>query len=405
MGELTNLDGVRRKRTRRNLLRQIFALLVLTAFILLCIVFFTQLTGGGLGITIMDTYYSIFGGNGYPVDSPGGIVKEMYVSGNDLVVLNDTNLYIYNKNGKMIGNYQHRYPTPILSRSSGRLLTFDRGGKNLRIDAKSSAVKELTLGQTIIAADVAPGGAFAVATTSDKYIAQVQVYNDRQEPSYTWYSSENLVSHVALSQDGKLLAVGCIDAKGGVLASSVKIFQAKAGQVEEISATEFLDENIVWIDYERQNQITIITNKRVVLLNDKGENLGEFLFGQNRLNRFELGGNHLVLAFGDYTADRYLDFVVLDKECNVTGTKRISSRINDLSAGADGIYLLHDNTLEFYDFQLQNHFQEQLQDAVAIAGGNGRVYYATDREIRVMEIKVDQTASTAQKENSVAQTK
>jgi hypothetical protein len=72
-------------------------------------------------------------GGGFPVEVSLGNHQLLSV-GSDVALLNDSSLLLYKANGKQLFNRQHGYSEPAFTACSARVLVFDRGGKDLRVE-------------------------------------------------------------------------------------------------------------------------------------------------------------------------------------------------------------------------------------------------------------------------------
>lgn len=102
MGKLTQLEEVRRERKRKRLVKRITGLAVGLALLVGVAFFWQQIADLDLATQVEDLIASFGSGSGYPVETPGGIVKTMFDADGQVGVLNDTNLYVYNKSGKQV---------------------------------------------------------------------------------------------------------------------------------------------------------------------------------------------------------------------------------------------------------------------------------------------------------------
>ena len=78
---------------------------------------------------------------------------------------------------------------------------------------------------TILCADIARNGYYAIATLSDSYSSQVSVFNSKNEKIYEWYCSDFIINSVVLSPNGKTLGVSAVSANNGAFVSKVYMIQ------------------------------------------------------------------------------------------------------------------------------------------------------------------------------------
>ncbi len=200
--------------------------LTLTAICLsVILVLISILTPTGLFESITNILSSVKIGNGYEVDLSGGTINEVIPKNNHYFVLSSTDYKCFNNNGKDIFSYQHGFENPIVVNGSARTFLFDLSGTQYNIYNLNKMVYSGSTQKEILTADIARNGNFAVATLSDSYTSQVTVYNKKGTPIYEWFCSELIINNIALSANGKKLAVSAISASGGKFVSKLYILE------------------------------------------------------------------------------------------------------------------------------------------------------------------------------------
>lgn len=165
------------------------------------------------------------GGSGYPVSVNGSAVKHMTAVRDSLAYLTDTSLVILNGKGGQVVNRAHNFADPTLQVAGNYLLVSEIGGKRVRLERRTGTTLEHTHFDAVVTAAVAENGRFAVVSGESKsYRSQVAVYSDSDKNIYNWYSANQVVVDVALSADGKRMAVIGLSAEAGAMRSSLMIF-------------------------------------------------------------------------------------------------------------------------------------------------------------------------------------
>jgi len=180
-----------------------------------------------LPVGIMENVNNLFamaGKGGYPIELYGSQTLNAVSSGNYYYVLTDTNVNIRSNNGKEIFNVSHGYTKPVLKTTSTRALVFDQGGKGLFIANLREKVIEREFENTILNAAISRCGTYAVAYNADNYASVVSVYNKKDKLLYEWYSADETVNNIAVSPNGKKIAVSTVTASGGKLVSKLYVF-------------------------------------------------------------------------------------------------------------------------------------------------------------------------------------
>lgn len=205
---------------RRNF--RITALAAAIAAAAICVLHFLLPIGI---IENMGNFTATIGSGAYPLELYGTEVISAAQKGSYYFALTDTELTAYSNGGKKIFTEAHGYAKPVLKTSETRALIFDLGGNSLSIFNLSGSTNSLKTDNKLLSAAITRCGAYAVATASDSYAAEVTVYSSEDKKLYQWYSSSDLVNGVLLSPDGKRLAVSTVNASDGVLKSRLAVFE------------------------------------------------------------------------------------------------------------------------------------------------------------------------------------
>lgn len=194
-------------------------------------------------------------GNGFPVEVNGSAAKNMTAVRDTLAYLTDTSLVILNDNGGQVVNRSHNFAEPAMKVSGNYVLVSEIGGKRVRLERRSGTVLEHTHFDAVVTAAVSENGRFAVVSGESKsYLSQVSVYTDHDKNIYNWYSADQVVVDLALSPDGKKMAVLGLSSEGGDICSSLMVFRLDKEESEPMTfrkkgvllcAVQFLGNNQV----------------------------------------------------------------------------------------------------------------------------------------------------------------
>ena len=109
----------------------------------------------------------------------------------------------------------------MLKTSKPRALIFSQGGNEAFIYNLATAKSTVSTEKEIITANISDSGSYAIVTRSDSYASVVSVYNKNDKLVYEWYSSEDTVNNVAISPNGKKIAVSAFNATSGDYSAKV----------------------------------------------------------------------------------------------------------------------------------------------------------------------------------------
>lgn len=329
-----------------KLLKQKKRLIVASVFvvILLSLVIFSASTPTGPFEFLQNKILSL--GNGsYPATISGSELLNAFSADSLTYILTDTHAEIYNKSGKQLFSRQHEFNSPSISVSSQRALIYDRGGKQLYVYNHTDVVHEITLENEIYCAAIGRNGTFAVATKSVGYTSQVTVFNKNAKTKFIWYSSDELVNGIAVSNNGRRIAVSTINVGGGQFKSKVYVF--KFSSAEPIFSLEY-DDVIYSLNTVSSSRFVVVTDASVDFVKwSKGERLQ--VENKYSLNVFRqrMGGISAVVT-GNNSSN---NISVLNKKGKQLVSFDFDGAVSDISVYNKTIFVLSDCYLFAFDFE------------------------------------------------------
>lgn len=329
---------------------------------------------------------ALIGSGGYPAEINSTEVLNTVSRGNYYYVLTDTRINAYSGGGKEIYSYSHGFENPVLKTSKTRAMVFSQGGNEAYIYNLAELKSAVSTEKEIITANISDSGVYALVTRSDSYASVVSVYNKNGKPLYEWYSSEDTVNNVAISPNGKKIAVSAFNATSGDYSAKVCVLnfdsatpeytESYSGSpiygIDSMSSAGFsvITENgvqfIEWSKYKKteyKNDYTLSlfrsasggsvavfnrssdkTDNRVAVFNSKGRLKSEFEF-KGIIGDIQIRGGHIYCISDTFVYLLSENGEVLRKaECGF-GAVRISA------TGTNSVAVVTDN--QIYRIQLE----------------------------------------------------
>lgn len=278
-------------KVKKNRIR-IFALLLTAVIIVVASVYFVTLAFHPIGVIefVSSAYTRIGSGSGYDVTLGGEEIFDIKTVEDHYYALTKTNISCYNNNGKLISNIVHGFTSPVLKVSETRSLVYGQGEKALRVYNYNKEVINMTFDNSILCADIANNGNFAVATYADSYDSMVKVLNKKGESVYEWYCADGTVSSVSLTSDGKQLIVSTFTVNNGVISSKLHLLNFRSAdavrtfdfsgelpygiyKVSKNRVYVLFDSNIKYIDLKSGAVISTSTDYSYKLVKQNGSRL------------------------------------------------------------------------------------------------------------------------------------
>ncbi len=182
-------------------------------------------------------------GEGFPRPITGNVVVDMAEVNQHLAVLSDTTLRFFNGTAACVTERAHSFAEPSMHTAGNYVLLTEVGGDRIRLETRRETVLEKQLtNRCIYATDLLSNGTTALIlnSTSQSYLSEVQVLNAKGNVKFTYQSNKYLLTDVALSPNGKQLAVVGTTAGNGTLRSVVLTITLSNGNVKEYTGTDTL---------------------------------------------------------------------------------------------------------------------------------------------------------------------
>lgn len=383
MGDVTRLDEVRKRHKMRHYLRLAIAVVAIVAIAIGGTILFRYYSLSEVPELVKEYFSAFSGGPGYPIDSPGGAINDLYKINGDLAVINDTNIYLYNASGKEVGNIQHKYQNPRVCTAGKKILLYDRGGKELTMYKGDDQLLTRKMNSAIYTAALASNGNFAVATGGDKYPTQIAVYNQKQEELFVWAPSGKYILATALSPSGDLLAVGSVYSQGGEIRTNVSIFKLHTSEENALQAEfDLQDSMLLNLTFSNEDELHALTDSQALSYSIRQDKKVVYDFNGQSLSAFSMQGDNTVLLLGDYLHEQRYTLISLDGSMKQQGSAKIDRQVHKIKSDSGHIYLLYNNMLEYMAMDCTSNGVLEIKDALAVQTIGHSLYVITSDELQ-----------------------
>lgn len=220
--------GIRVVRGRKGEKRKkLYVFALATAVVLLTVFILSVIAPVSLFESTQNITLSM-GSSSFPVAISGNGIMNAVPKNRYYYVLTDTNIMAFTNGGKKIFSFVHGFSSPVLVTSETRALLFDQGGNTAVIYNLAGVVKTVESKNSIVAADIAKDGQYALVTKSDSYAATVSVYNRKGKSIYSINFAKDMVNNVDIASSGKKIAVSTVNTESGKPVSVLRIYDFKS---------------------------------------------------------------------------------------------------------------------------------------------------------------------------------
>ena len=330
-------------------------------------------------------------GSGYPLEFAGDTLVDIQPVGKNVALLTDTSFYLYNRSASQMTNLQHNYHTPVMDVEGNTILLYDRGAKKLTVYNKSRELYSKEFDYPIISASLSDRGALLVITETQRYIAEVTVFDKLGGQLFKWYSSQNYVMGADFFSGGDSFGVMALNGVEGDISSTVSFFSVHKSEEEALFAShDYTGSLLVDLHSKSGGGMTAVFTDRVVTYDKAGQETGSYRLGSQTLSAYNNEPSSYTLLFlGDYAALKSNDLLVLDRQAQQVCSIQLSQQVQQVEADDSKIYCIGEETVWVYDYTgaLLGETQVNAEILQARLIG-GKLYAVTISDVRVLELNI-----------------
>ena len=355
------LSPLLRRRQRRR--RIFWTALVLAAAIAVAVLtgaFSTSLAM--LGDLADSVYLSLdHTGGTYPASTGIPSPTQIQSLAGGFVEMDGEDLAVYSAHGGKIRSIQHGYARPALAVGNTHFAIYNRAGTELRIESRTRNLYTESFTQGILLCAMSQNGTLAVVTESDRYAAELRVYDPSFNQTYIWQMTQTEGTPIALdfATDNRRFAAGTVSAKQGQLASAVYFMDvgtAAEGPVYIADAGNMLLK-LQWLS---PKQVLAVFDTYTALLNAAdGTEAARYDYGGASLQSVAVGGKNTVLLLASRSGN---SMVALDESLAPLAVVSAGQAVR-VDCSETKIYLLDASTVACYGFDGAKNWTKTLTTA------------------------------------------
>lgn len=383
MAQVTELNIERKKRVRQKRARRLVILVLLGGAMIAIAYLFPLLEGVSFNALMQEAFGTVGRSGSFPASLVGETASGIYNLGGSAAVLTDTNVQVFSPAGRPYGTVQNGFAEPVIKTSAARGVLYGKGAKGITLLSKGGKLAQTELDEIVVTAEVSANGRVAAATPSARHAASVRVFDDRFNTLFTWYSAENHVLTMGLSDDGARLAVGTVTAQDGALLSIVKQFSVT--QHKEQSETRLAQSLVLALKYVSHG-VQAIADDQTLLLDESGAVKQSYSYAGKPLSSYSSTGGSTALLLGDYKSEHQLTVVSLDAACGVRFALVVHEQVRDIYTDGALTYVLTDTALTVYNQSGQVELTQPNDSGwIGVAASGEHVYLLQQHGVQKLE--------------------
>lgn len=331
----TSKKGLTIKASTANRIKIFAVILVILLLVSIAAAKVGGFTLSMVGDSLRTTFAKVGSGDGYPYSLSGMNVSDIAISNTDLCLLDDNSVRILDSTAKELSSIQHSFDHPVMQSNSGRVLVYDIGDKNFRIQSKTRVLFEKQTDYMILTASLGRDGSVAVATRANGAESMLTVYDKNHKETFKWACAKEHIVSCDVSDNGRLFAVAVLGVNNGSVYSKVYIFEKRK---EEAKASfEYKDTALTSVQFLSNETVMVLGNNLCQII--KGDEVKEKIdVSVNTPSRLYISDNNTaVLVLSKYSSTTQKIVKVYSK----SGSERFTTEVNGIvkSVATDGKYV------------------------------------------------------------------
>ncbi|MBQ8787776.1 MAG: hypothetical protein IJZ61_09105 [Oscillospiraceae bacterium] len=350
--DISMLRERRNKKKRDKFIKKLIIVAIAAAVILIIVftkdMWYPKLDGILTKIPAPNNTAELAEGN-FPLSIEGGADYQIKALDDNIALVDDSHLFIYNSNGKIANSVQHTLANPLITTGNKKTLLYDLGGKSFALYSKYKNIYEKTTDDPILLARLGSNDTAAVVIKSDKYPSELMVYDATGKNIFNYRSVSRIID-VTFNSDNSGCYITTIGADGGLIVS--KMIYYRFDHIDYDTSGSPLP---VW---ESEPLETLALSVRLF-----GEN-NIIMFGDRICAYFDLNGN--VLKTYEYERDlvdyssnssigalvfrnderRTAELVTINCETGAINEKSLDHDVLNIQVSGDTVYIQTKNGIE-----------------------------------------------------------
>ena len=255
-------------------------------------------------------------GAGWPANTGIRTPTQVEPLAGGFVEMDNEDVAVYSAYGAKIRTIQPGYARPALAVGNTRFVLYNRAGKELTVQSRTRQLYAKSFNNAIMLCEMAQNGTLAVVTESDRYAAEVMVYDASfSGDPFTWKLTSTDGTPIALSfaTDNHRFAAATVAARDGQLRTTVRMMNTNSDTAGPfyVADTGSVILKLKWISSSRV--LAVFDTYAAIINVSDGTESARYDYGGATLQSVSIGGRSTALLLAVRGGDT---LVTLDDSLN-----------------------------------------------------------------------------------------
>ncbi|MBQ2842454.1 MAG: hypothetical protein IJE72_05415 [Clostridia bacterium] len=223
-------------------------------------------------------------GGEYPYSTDVSKFRKAASIGSSPLIIYDDSSLVLSSSANEIFTMPLSYADSKVITKNGRALVYSNSSNDIILQSKTERLGSISEEGAVVAATLAKNGYFATSYAAEENQSVLTVYNNRFEKVFQWNCSQERISDISLSSNGKRLAVAAVGAENAEIYTRILVFDIKSS--EPLADCKYSGTLFLRIVYTNSNKVIAAGDNRTVVITSKGEPVDELVYSEDSILAF-----------------------------------------------------------------------------------------------------------------------
>ncbi len=277
------------KQRNKKIIKKIFRIIRIPLVILVvcCALFLSARLLGNVAMSnVTDTVREVktwfSKGSGYPHSLDSFEFRKVTdIGGKPLVIYGESAQVLSSSAGEMFSLKLDSADSRVISKN-GRALIYSSTSNKVILQSRTEELGKVEEEYTVVAVGLSKNGCIATSRSSDESQSVLTVYNRYFEKVFQWNCSQERISDIGLSKNGKNVVVTAVGTENAEIYTRIIIFNINSSEPKadlRYRGTLFLK-----AIYTDSNKIIAVGDNKTVVLDKNGDTIEELVYSEDSIS-------------------------------------------------------------------------------------------------------------------------
>lgn len=283
------VDGLKNNKKLKTLAYAVIAVIAVLLLVITAAQKLGNVTVNTMTANVKAYFMSMGSGDGFPYELDAKSVREMKLKDSNFLMLFDDKTMLLTSTAKEIMPKEHKLSNPVMKVNGSHVIIYDLDSGKYRIQNSTEIVKEEDIENRIMSGAIGKRGNYAIGTYGTDAQSELTVYSPSMSKVFGYKFKAEHISDIALSDNGKYVAVSTVYSKEGKISSKVYVFNISSEKKE--SCFDYDSSMILHVNYVKGENIFVTgDNIRSYIKNGKTRT-DDMKFGSDSLHNYTVNAD------------------------------------------------------------------------------------------------------------------